>query len=132
MSVKIVITQWALDAYLNLKHHRVFYANEFKNNMRPDVLLLREFPNHPKFDNGKFWSDANIKNVRHGYKMKWRQVGNGRVQLRLPVAILGDESFLCEAYVKLNDKVDARKLAKFKVHIQLIMQHKFKQCGVVS
>lgn len=63
--------------------------------------------------------------------MKWHQIGNGKVQLRLPIALL-DQFFLCEAYVKPNDKVDKRKLAKFKTHIQLIAQGQYKQCGVVS
>lgn len=132
--VDVIITQWALDAYLNLKHNRVFHNNEFENTIKPDVLLLKQYPNHPKFSNGKFWSVANDKNsksISHGYKMKWHQVGDGKVQLRLPIALF-DQCFLCEAYVKSNDKVDKRKLAKFKTHLQLIMQGQFKKCGVIS
>ena len=54
--------------------------------------------------------------------MKWHQIGNGKVQLRLTVGIYGNECFLCEAYVKSDEKVDRRKLAKFKGYLDLIRQ----------
>jgi hypothetical protein len=57
--------------------------------------------------------------------MKWHQVGNGCVQLRLTVGILGNECFLCEAYVKKDDKVDRRKLSKFKGYLDLIKQGRY-------
>lgn len=56
-----------------------------------------------------------------GYKMKWHNVGNGKVQLRLPVGLLSD-AVLCHAYVKQNDKQERRMLVKFKTHLQLIRQ----------
>lgn len=62
--------------------------------------------------------------------MEWHQIGNGRVQLRLLVAMLND-SFLCEAYVKETDKLDKRKLAKFKTHIQLIQQGRYSMRGIL-
>ena len=129
----IIITQWALDAYLDLAHKKVFSQNEFNSEIKPDVKLLREYPNPIEFSNGKFWSPAAVTNktIRHGFKMKWHQVGDGRVQLRLPVAVIED-AFLCEAYVKMNEKVDRRKLAKFKTHLQLIQQGNYKQCGMVK
>lgn len=49
----ILITQWALDAYLELKRKRVFDENTYKEIIRPDVLLLRDFPDNPKFGQGK-------------------------------------------------------------------------------
>jgi len=61
--------------------------------------------------------------------MKWHQVGNGKVQLRLPVGIIGAVSYLCEAYVKADEKVDKRKLAKFKVHLDLIRQGRYISRG---
>ena len=129
----IVITQWALDAYLDLKHKNVFSKKEFDTKIKQDVKLLEQYPSVAKFNNEKFWSSAKDKSgktIAHGFKMKWHQVGNGKVQLRLPVAILG-KAFLCESYVKLNDKVDKRKLAKFKAHIQLIRQGQHKSRGVI-
>lgn len=36
------------------------------------------------------------------------------------------------AYVKSNDKVDKRKLAKFKTHIQLLQQDQYKNCGIIK
>ncbi len=121
----VLITQWALDSYLDLKADNVFTDEEYKEILRPDVLLLRQYPNDQKFKQGKFWSPANDSGsgiISNGYKMKWHQIGNGRVQLRLTVAILDNKCFLCEAYVKKDDKVDIRKLLKFKGYIQLIRQ----------
>lgn len=121
--MEIIITQWALDSYLELRSENAFTNEEYWNVLRPDVLLLQKYPNDPKFNQGKFWSlaqDRNGRVISDGYKMKWHQIGNGRVQLRLTVGILGSECFLCEAYVKKDDKVDTRKLARFKVYLDLI------------
>ena len=129
----IVITQWALDAQLDLKHKNVFGQKEFDTKIKPDVKLLKQYPNAPKFNNGKFWlpaSEASGKTIAHGFKMKWHQVGNGKIQLRLPVALI-KQAFLCEGYVKSNDKVDRRMLARFKTHIQLIQQDQYIQRGVI-
>ena len=129
----IVITQWALDAYLDLKHKNVFSKKEFDTKIKQDVKLLEQYPGAAKFNNEKFWSsakDKSAKTIAHGFKMKWHQIGNGKVQLRLPVAILG-KVFLCASYVKLNDKVDKRKLANFKTRIQLIRQRRYKSRGVI-
>jgi ribosome-associated protein YbcJ (S4-like RNA binding protein) len=51
-------------------------------------------------------------------------MGHGRVQLRLPVGIINGAAYLCEAYVKSNEKVEKRKLSKFKDHLQLIRQNR--------
>tara|TARA_B100000989_G_scaffold296861_2_gene281055 strand:+ start:27393 stop:27791 length:399 start_codon:yes stop_codon:yes gene_type:complete len=132
--VDIVITQWALDSYLDLKHNRTFSIQEYQNKIRPDVLLLRNYPKDTKFSNGKFWSPASDKNgikIAHGFKMKWHQVGDGKVQLRLPIAVL-NEAMLCEAYQKNNDKKEKRMLAKFKTHIQLIQQGQYTIRGILK
>lgn len=132
--MNVVITQWALDSYLDLKHKNVFDQSEFTMRIQPDVKLLTAYPINPKFANGKFWSPANDRNskvINNGYKMKWHQVGSGKVQLRLPVAII-NQPFLCEAYVKSNDKKDRRMMARFKTHIQLIQQGQFIQSGVIK
>lgn len=130
--MNILITQWALDSYLDLKHKRAFTEHDFKTKLKPDVRLLKQYPLHPKFSKGKFWSPVTINStsIRHGFKMKWHQIGSGRIQLRLPVAILG-KALLCEGYVKFNNKVEKRKLAKFKVHLQLIQQGRYTIRGVI-
>jgi hypothetical protein len=67
-----------------LRAENAFTNEEYWNVLRPDVLLLQKYPNDPKFNQGKFWSPAQDRNGRvisDGYKMKWHQVGNGRVQL---------------------------------------------------
>lgn len=128
----IVITAWALDSYLDQKGSKVFTSSEYKSTIRPDVLLLRQYPNNPKFNNSKFWSfatDASSNRIPGGHKMKWHQVGPGKVQLRTPVAITNGRAYLCQAYVKENDKQDKRMMAKFKVHLQLISQGQHTERG---
>jgi len=124
----------ALDSYLDLKHKNVFNQVEFDKRIKPDVKLLKHYPHDPKFENGKFWSPANDGSGRvipAGFKMKWHQVGNGKVQLRLPIAVI-NPGFLCEGYVKSNNKVDKRMMARFKTHIQLLRQGQFISCGVIT
>jgi len=99
---EIVITEWALQSYLDLRHGQVFADTEYQRSLRPDALLLLDHPTHPRFANGKFWGPAKHgnKNIQHGWKMKWRQIGNGKVQLRLLVVLHQQQAFLCNAYVK--------------------------------
>jgi hypothetical protein len=128
--VKIILTQWALDAYLELKHNNVFTQKYYEEQLRPDALLLTNYPDDSKFDNGKFWSVAKFNNhlIPNGYKMKWHQVGNGFVQLRLPITILNN-AYLCQGYVKRDEKTEKRMLAKFKTHQQLIQEGCYIKCG---
>jgi hypothetical protein len=60
-SMDIIITQWALDSYLDLMHSGAFSATDYRATIRPNVLLLKVYPNHPKFSNGKFWSIATFE-----------------------------------------------------------------------
>jgi len=131
----IIITEWALDSYLNLLHAGTFTKTDYKKIIRPDVVLLRDgIPSpHPKFQQSTFWGPAKLgqRVLASGYKMKWRQVGNGKVQLRLPVTTIGGtrSSFLCFAYEKANTSVDQRMMARFKSHMNLIAQGKFVHRG---
>jgi hypothetical protein len=129
-SLEVIITQWALDTYLDLKHRGVFDRDFYNDVIRPDVLLLKEFPNSPKFGNWKFWSQATMGSVvvSRGFKMKWHQVGNGQVQLRLTICHQ-ECFFLCQGYVKLNSAQDRREIAKLKTRIQLIFQGQYTICG---
>lgn len=132
--MKIVITAWALDSYLNLKHQGVFTDSKYIGTIRPDVLLLKNYPADPKFQNPKFWSvatDRSGNKIPYGFKMKWHNVGSGKVQMRLPVGIFS-EAMLCEAYVKGNSKEEQRKLARFKTHLELIQRGQFTECGRLS
>ncbi len=124
----IIITQWALDSYLNFRQGMVFSDQEYKQVIRPDVLRLLVYPNDPKFTLSKFWSPATVGGgviIADGYKMKWHQVGTGLVQLRLMVGIVGGQAYLCEAYVKRDDKFDKRMMAKFKTYLDLIRKGRF-------
>lgn len=130
LALEIVITQWALDSYLEMKHDKTFTDQEYKQDIRPDVLRLKSYPTDSKFSNAKFWSIAESSGTRipDGYKMKWHQVGNGKVQMRLPVGIMND-AYLCEAYVKGDSKKEKRRLEKFRTHLELIRQNRFTECG---
>jgi len=132
--MQIIITAWALNSYLDLKHDRVFNEEEYKEEIRPDVLLLKEYPDNPKFESNKFWSIATDRSgikIDKGFKMKWHQIGNGRVQLRLSVGIFS-EIFLCAAYVKKNMKREKAELAKFKTRLELIRCGTYIENGRLS
>jgi hypothetical protein len=129
----IVITDWALDSYLELKHGREFSTDDYRQTIRPDVLLLKTFPDAPKFGSNKFWSPADYGGVRiaGGFKMKWHQLGDRQVQLRLPVGMM-EEAFLFHAYVKTDPKREARHLAKFKTRLELVRRGQYTERGRLS
>jgi hypothetical protein len=127
----ILISEWALNSYLELKQGRTFKPEEYENILRPDVLRLKHYPFDAKFELQQFWSIAECPlgiKIPDGFKMKWDSVGDGRIELRLPVAIL-TEAVLCEAYVKRSGKVEQRQLARFKTHLQLAKLGRFKVRG---
>lgn len=68
----------------------------------------------------------------NGYKMKWHQVGDGKVQLRLTVGIFNDKCFLCEAYMKENENQERRKLERFKTRLQLLRLNRYTIRGKLS
>jgi hypothetical protein len=129
----IVLTAWALDSYLELKHKSEFQASDYKNTIRPDVMLLKSFPDSPKFVNNKFWSPASFGGVAilGGFKMKWHNLGAKRIQLRLCVGMMS-EAFLLQAYVKKDPKAEARQVAKFKTRMELIRRGQYTECGRLS
>lgn len=130
--MEIVLTAWALDSYLDLKHQGVFTVEEYRKVIRPDVLLLKRYPpGSAQFKNRKFWGpavDQSNRKIPHGFKMKWHQVGNGKVQLRLPVAVF-TEAMICGAYVKKSAKQEKRKLEVFRTHVDLIRLGNYQDCG---
>jgi hypothetical protein len=123
--MEIVITSWGLDSYLELRHENQFSASDYKKTIRPDVLLLRSFPEPPNFANSKFWSPVDFAG---GFKMKWHNLGDRRIQLRLSVGMM-NEAFLLHAYVKTDPKAEARQLAKFKTRLELIRLGRYTECG---
>ncbi len=127
--MEIVITQWALDSYLDLKHAGSFTKAEYKKTIRPDVLLMKNFPQDPKFKVNSFWGPAiGVSPIPSGYKFKWHNMGNGQNQIRSPVGVFS-EAMLCEAYVKKNAKQEKRKLEVFRTHLQMIQNGQFTECG---
>lgn len=122
----VVITEWALQSYLDL--YGIFSLQEYQEKLRPDALLLKEYPNNLKFTSNAFWGPCKDKSgaiIHHGFKMKWHNIGPGRVQMRLLVVIANETAYLCNAYVKENSAVDFREMAKLKTKIQLIREEKF-------
>ena len=132
--MEIVITEWALNSYFDLKHEGAFTIEEYKQVIRPDVKLLGDGfpPTDEKFRNPKFWGPAKDKSgtvVPSGYKMKWHNIGNGKVQLRLLITPHDEKIFLCRAYVKKNEKVDQREIAKLKIHLKDINEGRYVTRG---
>ncbi len=129
----IIITEWALQSYLSLKGQNAFSASEYWKTIRPDVELLRSLPCTPdvKFENDKFWGPATLKGgivVPGGYKMKWRNMGDGGVQIRLHVAVL-DHMYLCQSYIKNNESTDYREAAKLEFRIKQIKNGQYAYRG---
>jgi hypothetical protein len=134
--MEIIITQWALDSYLDLKHEGAFSAADYKETIRPDVLLLRVYPNDPKFSNAKFWSAATLdKNpISESFKMKWHNLGERRLQLRLSIGLgfkdkLSGNSFLVHAYVKTDPKTERPELAKLMTRVELVRKGRYIERG---
>src|SRR5688500_18731043 len=96
----VVITEWALQSYLDLKHRDVFSDQDYWEILRPDVELLRDYDNATKFRLSTFWGPATDRSgntVQYGFKMKWHNLGPGRAQLRLAVALFSSRVYLCQA-----------------------------------
>jgi hypothetical protein len=120
--MEVVITDWSLSSYLDLKHARIFSEQEYHLILRPDAELLKQGwpPLDPKLSSSKFWSPATAldgRTIKHGFKMKWHNIGNGKVQLRLAVVMLNGKFYLCQGYVKVDSKVDRRQMAILKNRI---------------
>lgn len=132
--MEVIITEWALQSYIDLKSKAVFSDSDYKNTLRPDAELLKtDDPfnvNHPKFSNSKFWGPATHNGViiKNGYKMKWHNIGSGKNQLRLCVIIVETEiddvkkqrAFLCTSYIK-DDKREKLEMLSFKTKIKNIL-----------
>src|SRR5215218_3244838 len=130
--VDIVITECAFQSYLELKHSGVITKEDYWGLVRPDVELLHDFPNHPKFRSDKFWGPATDKSGNHipdGFKMKWHKLASGKVQLRLCVVLHRSEALLCQAYVKDSPSRDKREAAKLKSHIRYIIAGNYTTRG---
>ncbi len=128
--MEIIVTAWALDSYLDLKHRGTFTANDYNQIIRPDVLKLKRYPNDPSFLNGKFWSPATDLGgpIPGDFKMKWHNLGYRLIQLRLPIGMFSN-AVLCHAYVKTDSKFEQRQLAKFKTRLELIRRGQYTECG---
>lgn len=136
--MEVIITEWGLQSYIDLKGRGVFSDTDYKKILRPDAELLKtDDPfdsSHPKFGNSKFWGPAtfNGSSIKYGHKMKWHNFGTGKVQFRLCVVIVetnlndkkAQRAFLCTSYVK-DDKSDKNEMARMKIKIKKIIDGTF-------
>jgi hypothetical protein len=130
----IIITEWALQSYLELRSRNVFSDQDYWNVIRPDVERLRTYPLDQKFGIAKFWGLATDRTgvpLVGGFKMKWHNLGPGQVQLRLAVALVNGEALLCRGYVKSDPKVDKAEMAKFKDHLRRISLGTYTRRGTL-
>ena len=131
--MNLILTHWALDSYQKLVNGHIFSKEDYWKIIRPDVLLLKDgHPSpHEKFNLPKFWGKATLngRTIQYAYKMKWHNIGEGKIQLRLCVVILKRKIYICNGYVK-NDKSDPREMAKLKLKINKINENKFVKLGV--
>ena len=130
----IIITEWALQSYLDLYGSHAFSDEDYWTKIRPAVKLLKDgIPStHTEFQNHKFWSVAEDKfgRIPGGYKMKWHNLNDGKTpQLRLGVIIWEDVAFLCRAY---TDKThEFLELGRLRVHAEKIQEGQFTYRGVL-
>lgn len=135
MAGRIIITRWGLDSYLEHRHAGLFDLATYRQVLRPDILLLRGLLDgtpDPKFRDPRSWGPAQDRRGRaipSGFKMKWHNFGNGKVQFRLCVAILDADAFLCHAYIKTSPVQDQLRAASLKDKIQLIRAGTFDARG---
>lgn len=112
----LILTNWALDSYQELRRRHIFSKEEFWEVIRPDVLLLKDgYPSpHEKFKQSKFWGTATFNGnaIQNGFKMNLKRI------------------YICNGYVK-NDKSDLREMVKLKSKIDKIKEGKFVQLGVL-
>lgn len=132
--MRIVITAWGLDSYLELLSRRQFGRDFYYATLRPDILRLRGWRSDPRFHDPRFWGpavDRQGRNIEDGYKMKWHNVGPGRIQLRLCVALVEGDAYLCHAYAKTSPAMDRIKAASLRDKIDLVRSGQHRERGVL-
>lgn len=131
----IVITEWAFQSYLELKHKGAFTMSQYHNELRPAAMKLAVYPNDSIFRDGRKWGPAQDKNgliIENGFKLKWHNMGHGRVQLRCLVVIWNETAFLCDSYIKTSDSLDKRRCSRLKSKIFDICQGHYYHRGFLT
>ncbi|MCB9764718.1 MAG: hypothetical protein H6739_33390 [Alphaproteobacteria bacterium] len=129
-----MITSWALDSYLGLKHSGVLPRELYFQRLRPDILRLRALGQDPRFKDARFWGPAKCspsETVPDGFKMKWHNLGNGNVQLRLCIGLVDGDAFLCQGFKKTSPGQDFREGFKLMERIRLIRQQRHVEKGAL-
>lgn len=131
--MRILITEWALASYLDLRKDGVLSREVYWQVLRPDIESLAELSSSERFKDASFWGPAQAlggRRVQDGWKMKWHNVGNAR-QLRLCVALVDRDAYLCHAYQKSSASGDWMEGAKLEVRIQIIREGKAEVRGAI-
>jgi len=142
--MEVIITEWGLQSYIDLKARGAFSDTDYRDILRPDAKLLKtDDPfdkSHSKFSNDKFWGPAKFKGkiTKYGYKMKWHNFGPGKNQFRLCVVIIETEiekvrdqrAFLCTSYIK-NGNTEKKEMARLKIKIRKILDGTYIYRGVL-
>ena len=105
---RIIITSWALDSYRELVPRHV-NVEEYWSTLRPDIVRLRHRTTDARFNNPSFWGPAQSgpnKVISQAFKMKWHNIGPGRIQLRLGVVECEGDYYLCHAWSKTSQNQD--------------------------
>lgn len=120
--MRILITEWGWESYGEMVGDQ-FSKAEYWQTLRPDIERLFALSSDAKFRDSKFWGPAESaanKPVSDGYKMKWHNMGSGRIQLRLGVVLIGPTAWLCHAWSKTKDAEDQRQCMALRHRITLI------------
>jgi len=134
--LNVIITEWALQSYLELKSQRAFTDGEYRNEIRPKVEMLKAgYPSKfPELDpaNNKSWSVASDRKgtITHCFKMKWHNLNGGKTkQMRLGVMIYDGVAYLCRAYTDKDH--EHLEIAKLKIHSARIVNGDFEYRGLL-
>lgn len=130
--MRILITEWALASYTELLNES-FSKDDYWNILRPDILKLRHYPTDD-FKDSHFWGPAQSNansNVLDGWKMKWHNIGPGRIQLRLGVAIIKHDVFICHGWSKTRPQ-DYREGLMLENRIEHIKEGNYILRGELS
>lgn len=131
--LEIVITEWALQSYLDLLAAHAFTKEEYRTRIRPMVMMLKQWPNLPtELERDKAWSPATIdgRQLANCYKMKWHNLNDRKTkQMRLGVVILEEVAYLCRAYT--NKDTEHLEMLRLKAHAEKIGKGKFEWRGLL-
>lgn len=131
--MRILITDWALSSYSEFVPMTIS-VEEYWSTVRPDIERLFQFAGEQKFRDARFWGPAESgpnRTVPEGYKMKWHNIGNGGLQLRLGVTFFAGDAWLLHAWCKTSPHVDYINGATMRARIPRLRAGEIDAIGVI-